>query len=121
MERAAPSRTELHRAPHRRTDATESADGSPVGLFSKKRKLIETLLPLTKRTSSWKPYELKLTYGSVRGASGDRRPYRDRSVPVQFPFSSPLRLVGDIHDRYLSRKKWRQAFSGDRKLGSPAY
>ncbi len=31
MERAAPSRTELHRAPHRRTDATESADGSPVG------------------------------------------------------------------------------------------
>ncbi len=56
MERAAPSRTELHRAPHRRTDATESADGSPVGLFSKKLKLIETLLPLTKRTSSWKPY-----------------------------------------------------------------
>jgi len=25
------------------------------------------------------PYELTLTYGSVRGALGDRRPYRDRS------------------------------------------
>ncbi len=35
--------------------------------------------------------------------------------------SSSVRLGWDIHDRYLSRKKWRQAFSGDRKLGSPAY
>ncbi len=90
MERAAPSRTELHRAPHRRTDATESADGSPVGLFSKKLKLIETLLPLTKRTSSWKPYELKLTYGSVRGASGDRRPYRDPTAPGCRPLAANL-------------------------------